>query len=151
MVLSLKQEHPILSKMQVQTIAFLLNQRKGVVMMKKGDVLFKGEDDDKCAYLICYGQLILWNQKVGKIGKSLSYMDTVGENSVCDKDYVCRLFNCSCEEDAGVIPIFLEWMAEAIDGHPDEQIISNDIIKLELLLNKNFLKKRKMFMATPIQ
>ena len=71
-------------------------------------------------------------------------MDTVGENSVCDKDYVCRLFNCSCEEDAGVIPVFLEWMAEAIDGHPDEQIISNDIIKLELLLNKNFLKKRNL-------
>jgi len=40
-----------------------------------------------------------------------------------------------------VIPIFLDWMAEAIDGHPDEKVISNDIIKLELLLNKNFIKK----------
>lgn len=115
-------------------------------MLKKGDVLFNSEDEDKCAYLITYGKLMLWNNKLGKLGKSLTYMDTLGENSVCDKDYVCWLFHCSCEEDAGVIPIFIDWMAEAIDGHPDEKIISNDIIKLELLLNKNFLKKRKLIL-----
>jgi len=88
--------------------------------MRKGDVLFNTEDEDWCAYIICYGKMILWNNKVGKLGNSLAFSDTLGENSVCDKDFVCRLFNCSCEEDAGVIPIFLEWMAESIDGHPDE-------------------------------
>jgi hypothetical protein len=53
-------------------------------MMRKGDVLFNAEDDDKCVYIICYGKLILWNNKVGKLGNSLGYADTIGESSVCD-------------------------------------------------------------------
>ena len=39
-------------------------------MMRKGDVLFNNDEDDKCAYLICYGKMILWNNKVGKVGES---------------------------------------------------------------------------------
>ena len=147
MVLALKQEHPILSKFQVQTIAFLLNQRKGVVMLAKGDVLFKSEDEDRAAYIICYGELMMWSSKKGRLGKNLTLADTVGESSVCEKEYVCRMYHCTCERAAGVIPIYLDWMADAVDGHPDEKVISNDIIKLELLLNKNHLKKRKVVMS----
>ena len=70
--------------------------------------------------------------------------DTFGENSVCEKDYLCRMYNSSCEEQPAVVPVYLDWMGEAISGHKDESIISNDIIKLELFLNKRYIQKRKM-------
>lgn len=89
----------------------------------------------------------MWSNKKGKLGKNLTYSDTVGENSVCEKDYVCRMYHCSADSDAGVIPIYLEWMAEAIEEHPDAKVIGPDVIKLELLLNKNNIRKRKTVMG----
>ena len=45
MVIALKQEHPLLQKFDIATIRYLLSQRKGVMMMRKGDILFKTEEE----------------------------------------------------------------------------------------------------------
>ena len=41
----IKKNHPILSKFQIETIKFLMNQRKGVIGLKKGEALFKSDDE----------------------------------------------------------------------------------------------------------
>ena len=41
----LKRKHPILMKFNVETIHFLLNQNKGIMKQKKGDILFESEDE----------------------------------------------------------------------------------------------------------
>ena len=92
--------------------------------------------------------MIIHTSKKGQLGEMLCLTDTLGENSVCDKEFVCRLYNATCEKEAGLIPIFMEWMGEAIEGHEDEKVISNDVIKLELFLNKNYIKKRKLLSNT---
>ena len=96
-----------------------------------------------------YGKLILWTNKRGKLGSSLGYSDIVGEDSVAAKDYICRMFHCSCEEDAGLIPVLPEYFDEEASGHEHEALIAKDLKRLKLILIKNLnsqFSKRQLLM-----
>ena len=68
--------------------------------------------------------------------------DTLGEEAYTCQNHKSN-FECIAKEDSEVIPIDMNWIASTVSKYPKQIEIASDLIKIELLLEKNFLKKKK--------
>lgn len=82
--------------MQKSSVKSIINNTCQLMLLKKGQVLFKEEDESKEIYLVIYGCLGVWNKKNGNLGRVIPGF-TAGEECLIDPNYVCRFDNCYAE------------------------------------------------------
>lgn len=72
--------------------------------MKKNQLLYKEEDENLLTYIPLYGSLKLYSKKKGQLGRVFLGW-TLGEETICDKNFVCRIESCFAETESALFAI----------------------------------------------
>ncbi len=80
-------------------------------MLKKNQILYKEEDEEKTLYVILYGRVGLCSRRGGALGKAILGW-TVGEECYVDRNFLCRIENCYADAETALIEITIDKMKE---------------------------------------
>ena len=93
-------------------------------------------------YIPLYGLFNVWNKRNGLFGK-IKLGWTLGEESFCDKNYICRIDNCYAEVESAALCIMKEPFQELKAAmNNDTQFMKELNMLLEVMRRNFFIKKR---------
>jgi hypothetical protein len=117
-----------------------------MLFLKQGQVLYKEEDEDPTIYVPVFGKIKIWNKKLGQIG-TVGLGQTLGEECLIDKSFICRLDNCYAEQETGLICIDMHLFQALRIGPPKE--VLKDFNTFEILLRRNYFTKKTWRSSSP--
>lgn len=89
----------------------MIFQASSIVFLKRNQILYKEEDEEKTLFIILYGRVGLCSRRVGALGKAFLGW-TVGEESYVDKTFLCRIENCYADAETAMIELEYEKIKE---------------------------------------
>ena len=139
--------HPIFCKFNLETVKLVLHY-SSIVNLKKNDILYSSNLDLNHVYIILFGKLRLYRcHDRAKVGNIVNLGWTVGEESLFGnpktfkhrKEEMCKAVTDSC-----MLAISRENLS-TIKNALYEQSLSEEFVKVEIVLRGNYLIKKKWF------
>ena len=139
--------HPIFCKFNLETVKLVLHY-SSIVNLKKQDILYSSNLDLNHVYIILFGKLRLYEcDSRSKIGNVINLGWTLGEETLFGnlksfktrKEELCKSVTDSC-----LLAISKDNL-KIIKSALNDQQLSEEFVKLEIVLRGNYLIKKKWF------
>eukprot|EP00347_Sterkiella_histriomuscorum_P011789 403371092 len=142
-LVDIMKKHQIFKKINKSSVKSIIQNTCSLMLLKKGQVLYKEEDEQKQLYIVIFGCLNIWNKKNGHLGRVIPGF-SAGEECFIDSNFICRLDNCYAEQESCVFTIDRDtWLSYRQDcENAKVQTLIKDLQQLDGIFNRNQIIKK---------